>query len=87
MTTMILSKAYDGESIVDVGRDVGECFDSSFNPVISTLPTDEYGFIKGKFVVNVQWIPEPSCCVCGTTENIHRDTQGYRCDSDDCMVF
>lgn len=30
----------------------------------------------------------PSCCVCGTTENVHKDGwYGYRCDSDDCMVF
>lgn len=27
------------------------------------------------------------CCVCGTTENVHQDTQGYRCNSPNCMVY
>jgi hypothetical protein len=31
---------------------------------------------------------QPKCCVCGTTENLHKDGwYGYRCDSQDCMVF
>lgn len=85
--TNIFQKKYDGESIYDVGRDVSEAFDSDFNPIMDTLPTDEHGFTKGTFVVTVQWLPEPACCVCGTTENIHKDTQGYRCSSPDCVVF
>lgn len=36
--------------------------------------------------------PEPRapkvCCVCGTTEGLHRDGwYGYRCSSVDCIVF
>lgn len=31
---------------------------------------------------------EPHCCVCGTTENLHKDGwYGYRCDSGDCVCF
>jgi len=27
------------------------------------------------------------CVCCGTTENVHQDTQGWRCGSRDCMVY
>jgi len=31
---------------------------------------------------------ERKCCVCGTTENLHKDGwYGYRCNSDDCVPF
>lgn len=30
----------------------------------------------------------PKCCVCGTTEGLHKDGwYGHRCDSDECMVL
>lgn len=30
----------------------------------------------------------PKCCVCGTTENLHKDGwYGYRCDKPECMVL
>lgn len=30
----------------------------------------------------------PRCCVCDTTENLHKDGwYGYRCDSDGCVCF
>ena len=32
--------------------------------------------------------PTKECCVCGTTENLHKDGfYGYRCDSDGCVPF
>ena len=38
-----------------------------------------------------KWRPVPlekKCCCCGTTENLFWDGwYGWRCDSDDCMVF
>ena len=34
----VFDKSYDGESIVDVGRDVYEAFDESFNPVVKDIP-------------------------------------------------
>ena len=55
---MILEKTYDGESIVDVQRDVLEMFDEEFDPRIETIPRDEYNFMKGTFKVTVEWIPE-----------------------------
>lgn len=27
------------------------------------------------------------CCVCGTTENLHKDFDRYRCDSNKCVAF
>ena len=33
-------------------------------------------------------VKPPECCVCGTTENVHKNSwYGYRCNSVDCMVF
>lgn len=30
----------------------------------------------------------PKCCVCDTTENLHKDGwHGYRCNSPDCVCF
>jgi len=29
----------------------------------------------------------PRCCVCETTENLHRDGDGWRCDSPNCVCF
>jgi hypothetical protein len=55
---MILEKTYDGESIVDLDRDVSEMFDEEFDPRIETIPRDEYNFMKGTFKVTVEWIPE-----------------------------
>ena len=54
---MILDKTYDGESIVDLGRDVHEMFDQEFDPRIATIPTDEYNIMQGSFKVTVEWIP------------------------------
>nr|WP_315467112.1 hypothetical protein [uncultured Undibacterium sp.] len=52
-------KKYDGESIVDVGRDVFEAFDPRFNKLAESIPQDKYGFNKGEFVVTIEWIPAP----------------------------
>ncbi len=30
----------------------------------------------------------PKCCVCGATENLHKDGwHGYRCDSEECICL
>lgn len=44
---------YDGESIVDVSRDVWESFDSRFNPIMETVAEDD-GFYQGTFIVTVR---------------------------------
>lgn len=32
--------------------------------------------------------PQPRCCVCHTTENLHKDgIYGYRCNSEGCIPF
>lgn len=51
----LLEKEYDGESIVDMSRDIYEAFDDRFNPVISEVPTDMYGFQTGTFKVTITW--------------------------------
>jgi hypothetical protein len=50
---MVFNKEYDGESIVDLGRDISEMFEDA--PVI---PQDEYGIHKGTFTVTVKWEKE-----------------------------
>jgi hypothetical protein len=54
----LLDKAYDGESMVDVGRDVSEAFVEDFTPALKDLPKDEYGFIQGSFRVRIVWAPD-----------------------------
>lgn len=55
---VILDKTYDGESIVDLDRDVSEMFNEEFDPRIATIPKDQYNIMKGSFKVTVEWIPE-----------------------------
>lgn len=59
---MILhEKDYDGESLVDLGRDVEECFNGDFNPPALEIPVDQHGFHKGLFRVRIEWIPDETC--------------------------
>jgi hypothetical protein len=55
---IILDKQYDGESIVDLNRDVSEMLDEKFDPRIKTIPRDKYGFMQGTFKLTVEWVPE-----------------------------
>lgn len=58
MTTVtLLDKQYDGESIVDVGRDVHEAFDGRFTPAMEKIPSDEHGIPHGTFRVQITWEP------------------------------
>lgn len=45
--------------------------------------------VREKTEFNAKFKVKPNeCCVCGTTERLHRDGQyGYRCSSDDCVMF
>ncbi len=52
---IILEKQYDGESIVDMSRDIYEAFDDRFNPVITEIPIDKHGFQTGTFTVTITW--------------------------------
>lgn len=54
----LLSKQYNGESIVDVGRDVHEAFFEDFTPAVGLIPTDEYGIQQGTFTVTIVWTPD-----------------------------
>lgn len=55
MSKIVFHRNYDGESIVDLNRDIFECFDPKFNDSMIGIPVDEHGFMKGKFRVNVFW--------------------------------
>lgn len=54
-TTELFRKEYDGESIVDVDRDVTEAFDPRFNDLVKQIPQDQHGFQEGTFIVTVEW--------------------------------
>jgi hypothetical protein len=54
----IFEKDYDGESLYDLDRDISECLDSRYNPIVDKIPQDEYGFQLGTFKVRVEWIPD-----------------------------
>ena len=53
----LFKKTYNGESIVDVGRDVSEAFDSDYNAPAALIPQDEHGFQQGEFIVTIAWVP------------------------------
>lgn len=45
--------------------------------------------MTNKEIIELLYPPEiPKCCVCGTTEGLHKDGwYGYRCGHSDCCVF
>lgn len=51
----VFEKTYDGESIVDMQRDVYEAFDERYNSALKDVSVDEYGIQKGTFTVTIQW--------------------------------
>lgn len=52
---IVLLKSYDGESLYDLSRDIGEAIDEAYNPIMKTIPIDEHGFQKGRFAVSILW--------------------------------
>ena len=52
---IIFNKIYDGESIVDLSRDIDECLDSCYNTVMHNIPHDEHGLYYGSFRVTIEW--------------------------------
>ena len=52
---IIFKEKYYGESLFDVQRDIIECFDARFNPVVDGIPADKHGFALGVFKVTVDW--------------------------------
>lgn len=54
----VFKKEYDGESIVDLDRDISEAFVTVFNPIIDLIPVDAHGFQKGTFAVSIVWSEE-----------------------------
>lgn len=55
MTIELFKQEYDGESLYDLERDIGEAFDVQYNPKAKDIPVDEHGLHKGTFVVTVVW--------------------------------
>ena len=51
----IFNKTYDGESIVDMYRDVAESIDSRYNNLVDQIPQDKHGFQLGDFEVTITW--------------------------------
>ena len=55
---LIFKKTYDGESMVDLGRDVHEAFETDFNSNMIGIAQDEDGFLEGSFTVTIIWNAE-----------------------------
>jgi hypothetical protein len=56
----LLHNEYDGESIVDMDRDVSEATNGDYNLKAQMIPEmeDSPGFWAGKFVVDITWVPD-----------------------------
>ena len=54
---ILFDKQYDGESIVDMDRDVNEFFSDSLIDDFS-IPQDDNGIMGGSFRVIVEWTPK-----------------------------
>ena len=55
MSFVIFEKEYDGESIVDLDRDISEATIEEYNPMVKLIPTDEHGLQQGTFKVTITW--------------------------------
>lgn len=51
----LLNKTYDGESIIDMPRDIDEMFSGMTPEMVKAIPNDQYGFALGTFTVTVTW--------------------------------
>ncbi|ATW58059.1 hypothetical protein CNR34_00126 [Pseudomonas phage nickie] len=58
MNHEIFRKEYGGEDINDIERDMSEAFDPDYNPKAAIVTTDEHGFVNGKVVVTMTWVPD-----------------------------
>ncbi|MEG0063076.1 MAG: hypothetical protein RR740_00585 [Pseudomonas sp.] len=58
MSNLIFKKEYGGEDINDLERDVSEALDSRYNPSAERITQDEHGFVEGKLVVTITWVPD-----------------------------
>jgi hypothetical protein len=56
----LMRKWYDGESIVDMDRDVSEATNGDYNLAAQAIPEmeDSPGFWAGQFVVDITWMPD-----------------------------
>jgi hypothetical protein len=54
----VFEKDYDGESLYDLGRDIAESIDVTYNPIVKDIPQDEYGIQLGTFKVTIEWSEE-----------------------------
>lgn len=55
---IVFEKEYDGESLYDLGRDIAEAIDVTYNPIVEEIPQDEYGIQLGTFKVIIEWSKE-----------------------------
>lgn len=58
MTTEIFKKAYSGDDLNDLERDVSEALDTDYNELADVITSDEHGFINGTIVVTMTWVPD-----------------------------
>ena len=51
----VFGKNYTDEDLYDLGRDMEEAIDPTYNETYMNLPRDEDGFCKGTFHVAIIW--------------------------------
>lgn len=54
----IFRKEYSDESLYDLGQDVEEAINPEYNDLITKIPKDEHGFMKGSFQVTIEWVQD-----------------------------
>ena len=55
---LILQNDYAGDEIAEIEQDVYQSLDEDFNRDLSSIPTDEHGFMRGTLRVTVEWVGE-----------------------------
>ena len=51
----IFKKEYCAEQLCDVERDVSECFEPDFNPIVKNIPVGKDGFTEGTYTITIEW--------------------------------
>lgn len=55
---IIFEKTYSDLELCEIDSDTYHCFDPDHNEIVSYLPRDEFGFVKGRFKLTIEFVEE-----------------------------